>query len=610
MAASVTAAPVLSTPESHILNEVGISAPTQVNAALSEEDLSVRYEIQRTLREIRSRKWKRVALQFPDEMLPDAPKVFRLLRRGLGNSRIPMESKKQQNGVKQTPPPQRGETDVQQAEKAMEKVKLIDEEPSSKLFILADTSYGSCCVDEIAAEHVNADSIVHYGRACLSPTARLPVLYIFTINALELNPVIETFKTTFPNKNEKIVLAADVLYSDHVQPLFERLRNVEGYMQVVATSLIHDPSSSIPNRSLPSLSGPLSDYSLFHLSQPPTALLLTMSSRVCALYIYPTNPSLPSPTSLEPATTLPLLRRRYFLVTSLASASTWGILINTLSVTSYLPLVQHLHACIVAAGKISYTFVVGKLNAAKLANFAEVEGWVVVGCWESGLVDSKDFYRGCVTPWELLGCLEAQQGGGTGEAGRRLWDGQWRGDWGGLVEKMEQEGEREEREGEREEREGKEIGGNDCTQRGVDEHNIYEGEEAEDDEEESVPPTFDLRTGRYVSNPTPRSKSKHRHLKSSSKPSSAALSTISKEKSLATIRGGHSAGAAFLREKRTWQGLGSDFGQGNGAEIGYEHEEDGFGNDAERVDGGLVREGRSGLARGYVVGDEEGQDRR
>ena len=55
------------------------------------------------------------------------------------------------------------------------------------LFVLADTSYGrspssshilphvsdrphpSCCVDEVAAQHVNADAVVHYGHACMSP---------------------------------------------------------------------------------------------------------------------------------------------------------------------------------------------------------------------------------------------------------------------------------------------------------------------------------------------------------------------------------------------------------------------------------------------------------
>jgi diphthamide biosynthesis protein 2 len=53
---------------------------------------------------------------------------------------------------------------------------------------------------------------------------------------------------------------------------------------------------------------------------------------------------------------------------------------------------------------------------------------------------------------------------------------------------------------------------------------------------------------------------------------------------LATVNGVVSPGAEFLRSQRTWQGLGSDF------EVGEEST--------------VVEEGRSGVARGYVVGDE------
>lgn len=31
------------------------------------------------------------------------------------------------------------------------------------------TELYSCCVDEVAAQHVQADSVIHYGHACLSP---------------------------------------------------------------------------------------------------------------------------------------------------------------------------------------------------------------------------------------------------------------------------------------------------------------------------------------------------------------------------------------------------------------------------------------------------------
>lgn len=37
------------------------------------------------------------------------------------------------------------------------------------LYVMADTTYGSCCVDEVGASHINADSVIHFGHTCLSP---------------------------------------------------------------------------------------------------------------------------------------------------------------------------------------------------------------------------------------------------------------------------------------------------------------------------------------------------------------------------------------------------------------------------------------------------------
>lgn len=87
-----------------------------------------------------------IALQFPDELLHDSVPVYKALRQILG--------------------------------------------PEINLYVLADTSYGrqvsglqpffsgalnskrlfldSCCVDEVAAEHVNSDLVIHYGHTCLS----------------------------------------------------------------------------------------------------------------------------------------------------------------------------------------------------------------------------------------------------------------------------------------------------------------------------------------------------------------------------------------------------------------------------------------------------------
>lgn len=61
-------------------------------------------------------------------------------------------------------------------------------------------------------------------------------------------------------------------------------------------------------------------------------------------------------------------------------------------------------------GRTSYTFVVGKINPAKLANFPEVDCFILVACPEHSLLeDDREFPIPVITPMEMsmaLGLLE------------------------------------------------------------------------------------------------------------------------------------------------------------------------------------------------------------
>lgn len=557
MTVEMEAAPVLSTPDTRILESTEPVAPNVANKPVSDEELSITYDIDRTLKEIRQARYKRIALQFPDEMLPDAPRVFQLLSRGLDRQNAI-------NGTAKSQP--NGNSNGSDTDNLAESVTQLNVDDTSdeppKLYILGDTSYGSCCVDEVAAEHVNADAVVHYGRSCLSPTSRLPVIYVFTHKPLPLEPLVRAFKATYPDLYSRVILAADVTYSDHMPEVYTHLVE-EGYKNLFATELVHEPSSAIPNRTVPDSvrESPesLSEWQLFHISDPPTALLLTLASRVASIHIYPTDGSSKEDAKALPASTASVLRRRYAILTSLSTVPIFGILINTLSVKNYLHIVDHVKEKIAAAGKKSYMFVVGKLNAAKVANFSEIGGWVVIGCWESSLVDSKDFWKPVITPFELELALQGDS--------ERLWTGAWQSDFQTVLDNN-----------------------NAQTSKTAD-HDIStsngatEAEEDDMSEPESAPPEFDLRTGRYVSHsrpmrdPTPRI---------SQVDSASGRSLVQRAKGdLATIGGTVSPAAEFLRSQRTWKGLGSDFDQ----------------DDEEQRDSTLVVEGRKGIARGYTVGD-------
>ncbi|KAL1962040.1 hypothetical protein VTN77DRAFT_626 [Rasamsonia byssochlamydoides] len=570
---TMEAAPILSTPDTRLLEATApVASSHDSGPARSDEELAIIYDIERTLTEIRQGRWKRIALQFPDEMLPDAPRVFQLLSRGL-QKKVSTHTNGLSSGYHEKDTPQSEPDLVEQVSQLKVDDSLPEQEQLPKLYILADTSYGTCCVDEVAAEHVNADVVVHYGRACLSPTARLPVIYVFTHKPLPLEPLVKAFRETYPDLSSKIIIAADVTYSDHVPAVYDRLVQ-EGYTNLFATSVVHDPSSAIPNRTVPDSvkDNPelLNEWQLFHISDPPTALLLTLSSRVAAIHIYPTERS-GSDQEVKPlpVSTAAALRRRYAILTSLSTVPIFGILINTLSVKNYLHMVDHVKKQIAAAGKKSYMFVVGKLNAAKVANFSEIGGWVVIGCWESSLVDSKDFWKPVITPFELELALKSDMD--------RVWTGAWRSDYQTILDAAQSpQADRDDHNGES----APSAGDDAAKENGEDESSDFE----------SAPPEFDLRTGQYVSHSRPmQDVAGYGSGTTQSSPTAAKALAKRAKGDLATIGGTVSPGAEFLRSQRTWRGLGSDF------DIRYE--EDG------EADTTLVVEGRKGIARGYTVGD-------
>ncbi|KAF9133612.1 Diphthamide biosynthesis protein 2 [Mortierella sp. 14UC] len=400
------------------------------------------YEIERTVGAIKERGYKRIALQFPDDLLPDSGLVAQLIR----------------------------------------------DQSGSAVFILADTSYGSCCVDEVAAQHISADAIIHYGRSCQSPTSRLPVIYVFGKQPVDVQDCATVFDGFFAkDKAQKVILMYDVIYAHCVERLLGTLEGEKSYTNIVksrvetesnlgyvlssqdgaevagsccqkksesccgnkqacstgsssssccqggeksadstcssstggcakATSTMQQhqqagvptaaaetPSNNKRRRfgrtyDLPEGDN-IEDYTIFYIGdESPTLSNIMMTHSRCEVYSY--NPEKKAG-RLESAQINKALMRRYFLVQKAKDADVIGIAVGTLGVASYMTMIQHLKALIESKGKKAYTFVMGKLNVAKMANFMEIDCFVYVACPENSLIDSKEFYRPIVTPYEL-----------------------------------------------------------------------------------------------------------------------------------------------------------------------------------------------------------------
>ncbi|KAG8933846.1 Diphthamide biosynthesis protein 2 [Tulasnella sp. 418] len=156
------AAAFSSSGEDAITRTLEVAPDTLSNGSI--EDV---YEVRRTVKDIQEGDYKRIALQFPDELLHVSVPIYRLLRSEL--------------------------------------------EPERQIYVLADTTYGSCCVDEVAAQHVDADVVVHYGHACLSPTSRLPVIYVFGQHPVDPEKAARALASVVTK--ETVLLLCDVSYA-------------------------------------------------------------------------------------------------------------------------------------------------------------------------------------------------------------------------------------------------------------------------------------------------------------------------------------------------------------------------------------------------------------
>ena len=385
---------------------------------------------------------ERVALQFPDEALVDSVPVYHALNSAL---------------------------------------RQLAGDAVPRLYILADTSYGACCVDEVAAHHVQAEVVVHYGHACLSPTAKLPALYVFPKAPIDapraahglLAAARELELTEQPPA--AVLLTYDVAYEHAVDEVYRhllsewplpnvrivtaRVDTAHAYaeqMEARAAAAAHKDEDSCGGEhraphggqhtcthkcascakaaeapsgahnptpgTTPSLIGTGRRVTLpAHTALADTATLyLGGESRALTHLLLALGPTYrlasydpkAQRARVETGQTNRLLMRRYALIQKARDASVVGLVVGSLGVHNYLPLLKHLRR--ILTSRISqrkvYTMSVGKLNPAKLANFQEVDVFVLVACPENSLIDSREFVRPVVTPWEMLLAVEAHSG--------------------------------------------------------------------------------------------------------------------------------------------------------------------------------------------------------
>lgn len=306
--------------------------------------------------------------------------------------------------------------------------KLGEAKSRQRLYVLADSTYGSCCIDEKTAKHINGDSLIHFGHSCLTETNTnsIPVLYVFTkpkLGTESLSKMVETFQTHFianTVENEQVLIFYDVIYEQVAHEFYSRLYESSKARAILSKLVlpgtrsskakVHqetgqgDPDSNhsivLYGREFPN-STHLAKYIFYIGSNSRTILNLALaSSTLSSLPFTIYNPKTTEITSQQQQLTKLLMKRTYY-IEKLKDCNSIGILIGTLAVENYLEIIKYLKELLKNVGKKVYIISIGEITPPKLANFPDIQIFVLISCPECMILDSKEFYQPIVTPYEV-----------------------------------------------------------------------------------------------------------------------------------------------------------------------------------------------------------------
>lgn len=253
--------------------------------------------------------------------------------------------------------------------------------------------------------------MVHFGNACRSKISRLPVLYSFPQFNINLPKLYDYLQSLVDQTEDHAV----TIYLDIG---FHHVLNNDTFRAQLAEKLLllkakHINVVSYCGEGMVTLSakGTFSelpeDYEkdmndeerlcIFIGSDNQRFFNLSLTSKANKWFIYDAFSA--TGDEKNPLTSK-YIRRRYFYIEKCKDAQTLGLIVATLTSNGYLDVVKRLQTMAKSRGIKTQIISVGRINPAKLANFLEIDCFVLIGCPFNNMFESKEFYKPIVSVFE------------------------------------------------------------------------------------------------------------------------------------------------------------------------------------------------------------------
>ena len=280
---------------------------------------------------------------------------------------------------------------------------IIEKYTNAEVIIMADVTYGACCVDDFSAKALGCDFMVHYGHSCLVPvdqTTGIKMLYVFVDIKLDLLHFIETVNLNFSGTAPKprIVLVSTIQFVASLQTAAKELKEKYGFTSITVPQA--KPLS--PGEILGCTSPIIKDADLliylgdgrFHLE---SAMIANPSLKA---YRYDPYSKIFSSEAYDHH--LMKTNRMNEINKALqGNEKSWGVILGTLGRQGNPKVLDFITEKLEKSGKSVFTILLSEIFPQKLKMMSSsVEAWVQIACPRLSIDWGLAFDKPLLTPYE------------------------------------------------------------------------------------------------------------------------------------------------------------------------------------------------------------------
>lgn len=279
---------------------------------------------------------------------------------------------------------------------------IFKEHGGCETVIMADVTYGACCVDDYRAKELGCDMLIHYGHSCLIPVTQtqIPCVYVFVEIEIDVEHIREHIRQN----------ASAFTTDGSMRPRLAVVSTIQFVAAVHALRATPDlPVDIFVPQSKPLSPGEILGCTAPRLPAGVDQLLYIGDGRFHLEAMMIANPQIGKVFKYDPYAHVMTTEgydhaamqcTRQSAIAQASKAKLYGLILGTLGRQGSTAVLDELQACLRGHGLRFIVLLMAEIRPDQLDAYPDVDAWIQVACPRLSIDWGTAFSKPILSPYE------------------------------------------------------------------------------------------------------------------------------------------------------------------------------------------------------------------